>query len=68
MANWNMASWTNYAVKIKLYILLASVTFQDNGKEYVSVKVEYIEKELEFGNSGIYIAYKNEVQINLEPP
>jgi hypothetical protein len=48
--------------------LLASVTFQDNGKEYVSVKVEYIEKELEFGNSGIYIAYKNEVQINLEPP
>jgi hypothetical protein len=43
--NSNAVSSTGYTVRIKPFMLLASVTCQDNGKKCVVVMRECLEKE-----------------------
>jgi hypothetical protein len=51
-------------------MLLASSSCLDDGKNVLNVKVEYLEKEGQFGDSGNVYPFckKNKVQANLEPP
>jgi hypothetical protein len=53
-------------------MLLPSITCEDDGgNKYVSARGEYLEKEREFDDSGMYILLaenNNNVHVNLEPP
>jgi hypothetical protein len=56
MMNSNAVSRTGYAVRMKSFVLLTSLTCQNDGK-CVRVKREYLEKGCVFGDSGMYIFF-----------
>jgi hypothetical protein len=61
MLNPSGGSWTGYAVTKKTFMLLASVTFQDN-ERFVSVKGEYLEKKWECGDCDMYVLFIKKIK------